>query len=120
SNFRIEDLLRDVSASVGRGFTPRQSDEIAQAVTRASERSRIFFSALSMARMEAAESKARYTSETFVDYFQDGAMLAGALEALEASLALAADPKGPRRSDGEPTEEVLATLARRARDLYTD
>jgi len=123
SNFRIEDLLRDVSASVGRGFTPRQSDEIAQAVTRVSERSRIFFTALSMARMEAAESKARYTSETFIDYFQDGAMLAGALEGLEASLTLAAGLKGPRRSDegvAQSSDEVLLTLARRARDLHDD
>jgi ATP-dependent DNA helicase DinG len=114
SNYRIDDLVRDVESTVM--LTP----DMLEATSRVTERSRIFFSGLSMARMEAAESKARYTSETFIDYFQDGAMLAGALEGLEATLVLAADPKGPRRSDGEPADEVLATLARRARDLHQD
>jgi ATP-dependent DNA helicase DinG len=129
SNYRIDDLVRDVelglSTFAGRAFTARQIDDIAQATSRVTERARTFFSALSMARMEAAESKARYTSETFIDYFQDGAMLAGALEGLEASLVLAAR-KGPPRERGERGEisegadEVLATLARRARDLHQE
>jgi len=112
SNFRIEDLVRDVEAGVGRDFTSRQNDEMRLATTRVTERSRTFFSALSMARMEAAESKARYTSETFVDYFEDGAMLAGALEGLEATLVLAG-----RKA---PPYEAIATLARRARELRDD
>src|SRR6185295_6046510 len=82
SNFRVDDLIRDVEGPLltfaGRGFAPRQIDEIAHSAARVTERSRIFFSGLSMARMEAAESKARYTSETFIDDFQEGAMLAGA------------------------------------------
>ena len=112
SNYRIDDLIRDVESTVM--LTP----DMLEATSRVTERSRTFFSAMSMARMEAAESKARYNSETFIDYFQDGAMLAGALEGLEATLVLAADPKGPRRSDEGPADEALATLARRARDLH--
>jgi len=112
SNFRIEDLVRDVEAGVGRDFTSRQNDEMRLATTRVTERSRTFFSALSMARMEAAESKARYTSETFVDYFEDGAMLAGALEGLEATLVLSSKKDEP--------DEAIATLARRARELRDD
>jgi len=112
SNFRIEDLVRDVEAGVGRDFTSRQNDEMRLATTRVTERSRTFFSALSMARMEAAESKARYTSETFVDYFEDGAMLAGALEGLEATLVLSLKKDEP--------DEAIATLARRARELRDD
>jgi len=125
SNYRVEDLLRDVDrelGSVGRGFTPRQSDEIALSVSRAAERSRTFFSALSMARMEVAESKARYTSDSFADYFEAGAMLAGALEGLEATLVLAGR-KAPPYTPGEVSEsvdEVLVTLARRARELRDD
>ncbi len=82
SNYRIDDLIRDVESTVM--LTP----DMLEATSRVTERSRTFFSALSMARMEAAESKARYNSETFIDYFQDGAMLAGALEGLEATLVL--------------------------------
>ena len=124
SNFRVEDLIRDVEGPLltfaGRGFAPRHIDEIAHSAARVTERSRIFFSGLSMARMEATESKARYTSETFIDYFQEGTMLAGALEGLEATLVLAADPKVARGSAEAPVDEVLETLARRARDLRDD
>ena len=124
SNYRIEDLVRDVESTVG--STP----DMLEATSRVADRARSFFSAIAIARMEAAESKARYTSETFVDYFQDGAMLAGALEGLEATLALAASPPGragpfgPAGPDFGPAEtetnEDLATLARRARDLHQE
>ena len=106
SNYRIEDLVRDVESAVT--LTP----DMLEATSRVTERSRTFFSGLSMARMEAAEAKARYNSETFIDYFQDGAMLAGALEGLEATLVLS--------QKKEQTDEVIATLARRARDLHQE
>ena len=106
SNYRIEDVVRDVESAVT--LTP----DMLEATSRVTERSRTFFSGLSMARMEAAEAKARYNSETFIDYFQDGAMLAGALEGLEATLVLS--------QKKEQTDEVIATLARRARDLHQE
>jgi ATP-dependent DNA helicase DinG len=106
SNYGIDDLLRDVESTVM--LTP----DMLEATSRVTERSRTFFSALSMARMEAAESKARYSSDTFIDYFQDGAMLAGALEGLEATLALS--------QKKDQTDEMVATLARRARDLHQE
>ena len=106
SNFRIDDLVRDVET------TAMLTPDMLQATSRVAERSRTFFSGLSMARMEAAESKARYTSETFIDYFQDGAMLAGTLEGLEATLVLSQKKDDP--------DEMIATLARRARDLRDD
>jgi ATP-dependent DNA helicase DinG len=106
SNYRVEDLIRDVESTV------MLTSGTLEATSRVAERSRTFFSALSMARMEAAESKTRYSSEAFTDYFQDGAMLAGALEGLEATLALS-------RKQDEP-DETIATLARRARDLHQE
>ena len=106
SNYRIDDLIRDVETTVM--LTP----DMLEATSRVTERARTFFSALSMARMETAESKARYNSETFIDYFQDGAMLAGALEGLEATLVLS--------QKREQTDEMIATLARRARDLHQE
>jgi ATP-dependent DNA helicase DinG len=112
SNYRIDDLVRDVES------TAVSTPDILEATSRVADRARTFFSAIAIARMEAAESKARYTSETFVDYFQDGAMLAGALEGLEATLVLAARKAGP--PGPADTNEDLATLARRARDLHQD
>ena len=121
SNYRIDDLVRDVERTLADLKGPPR-DEGYQAISRVTERSRTFFAALSMARMETAESKARYSSETFIDYFQNGATLAGALEGLEATLVLAGrkgPPYTPEETAGD-TNEVLAALARRARDLHQE
>jgi ATP-dependent DNA helicase DinG len=115
SNYRVDDLVRDVESIVS--LTP----EMLQATSRVTDRARTFFSGVALARMDVAESKARYNSDTFVDYFQDGAMLAGALEGLEAALVLAADPKGLRRtSEATQADEMIMSLARRARELRED
>jgi ATP-dependent DNA helicase DinG len=106
SNYRVDDLIRDVESSVS--LTP----EMLQATGRVTDRSRTFFSDVAVAQMNVTESKARYNSDTFVDYFQDGAMLAGALEGLEATLILSLKKNEP--------DEVVASLARRARELRED
>src|SRR5262249_37524118 len=95
--------------------------EVLQAASRVTDRARTFFSGVALARMDVAESKARYNSDTFVDYFQDGAMLAGALRGPRASPGLAPGPNGLRRT-GEATQadEMIASLARRARELHED
>jgi ATP-dependent DNA helicase DinG len=129
-NYRIDDLLRDAEQTVGWAFTARQGDDVLVGMGRVAERSRMFFSALStersrgVARMQTGgETKARYTAEALVDHVDDGMMLAGALEGLEASLALAqpAGREAPPCADGKAeTNEALATLARRAGDLCKD
>jgi ATP-dependent DNA helicase DinG len=106
SNYRVDDLVRDVESTVS--LTP----EMLQATGRVTDRARIFFSSLGSAQINVAESKARYNSDTFVDYFQDGAMLGGALEGLEATLILSLKKDEP--------DEVVASLARRARELRED
>ena len=56
----------------------------------------MFFSGLALARAlhpgGAQESRARYTAESLEDHFEDGMALAGALEGLEATLALTQTP----------------------------
>ena len=117
-NYRIDDLLRDAERA------PSTGADIVHAIGRVAERSRMFFSALSMAGMQAGgraeapgakaggETRARYTAEALVDHFEDGSRLAGALEGLEASLVLSQRPKDD--------DEAIATLARRAGDLKDD
>jgi ATP-dependent DNA helicase DinG len=106
SNYRVDDLVRDVESSVS--LTP----EMLQATSRVTDRARTFFSSLALAHMNVAEAKARYNCDTFVEYFQDGAMLAGALAGLEATLILSLKKDEP--------DEVVASLARRAGELRED
>ncbi len=78
------------------------------------------------------EARARYTSESMAEHFEDGMMLAGAIEGLEATLALAStaarglDATGADTSAGGagggtiPGIEAIEALRRRAGELRTD
>ena len=152
SNFRVEDLVRDgarVAAHRGAPSDPGATGhgglgDIHRDLERITERSRIFFSGLSMpfdsrsghpepgrgggfdsrsaypqprrgmagTASPLAESRARYTAESMGEHFEVGMMLAGAIEGLESSLALA-----PRPPDGS---EAMDALQRRAGELRAD
>ena len=120
SNYRIEDLMRDAERNMA-GLEGPPRNEVYRAITRVTERSQVFFSGLSMARMHGGlETKVRYTSEALVEHFEDGAMLAGALEGLEASLVLSQPKASGADASAIDNNEALATLARRAGDLHRD
>jgi ATP-dependent DNA helicase DinG len=116
SNYRVDDLVRDTErllASSGQDaapFTSRQIDELHRALTRVGDRSHAFFTGLSMA--PRADDRARYTAEALTEYAEDGLMLAGALDGLQATLALAT-----RREGSIDVNEEAAALARRAGEL---
>ena len=134
SNYRVDDLVRDGERLLS--ATPHDVDDLARALHRVADRSRIFFSTLpggfrlkseaTGAAGERRDLRARYTSEAVQDYFEDGMMLAGALEGLEATLALAAkrfangsnDSKDPNDSNGP--NELASSIQRRAGELRSD
>ena len=121
SNYRVDDFLRDAE----RLFAGDASDEMHRALARVAERSRTFFAGLAMARMTTgAEARARYTADAIGEQFEDGMMLAGAIEGLESSLALAL-AAGSRQlpagsAEAAETSEALSSLQRRAADLRSD
>jgi ATP-dependent DNA helicase DinG len=117
SNYRIDDLVRDTQRllassghDTGLPLTPRQIDEIHRALTRVGDRSHVFFAGLSNA--PRADDRARYTAESMSEHAEGGLMLAGALDGLEATLALST-----RRDGNSEINEEAATLARRAGEL---
>jgi ATP-dependent DNA helicase DinG len=143
SNFRVDDLVRDGERLLGsRSFGDREQD-VHRALTRVSDRARTFFSAIVLARGSAtqqSEARARYTAEAMADHFENGMMLVGALEGLEATLALLSGPQGPQ-TDGAsgsgpyentpgtrgqvaelsgPEAQALESLQRRAGEARTD
>jgi ATP-dependent DNA helicase DinG len=116
SNFRVEDLLRDAQHL----FATASQDDVHRDLTRIGERSRTFFAALSMARMTAGgEARARYTAEAIGEHFEDGMMLAGAIEGLEATLALINAKTKEPGAIAEDSEAIIA-LQRRAGELRSD
>ena len=124
STYRVEDLVADAQRMLpAAGLGPEQVADIDRALTRVSERSRGFFSALALARPFAgSEPRVRYTADGLADCAEEALMLAGALEGLEASLALAAraerNDAGGASDPGGSTD--LPSLVRRAGELRTD
>jgi ATP-dependent DNA helicase DinG len=126
SGFRIDDLVRDAARAAG------GHDDIARSLARVAERSRMFFSGLSLARAlhtgGGQESRVRYTADALEDHFEDGMALAGALEGLEATLALAqAPPADPMVAGGlqasgdiKTSGDALSALQRRAGEVRND
>jgi ATP-dependent DNA helicase DinG len=115
SNYRLDDLARDAEKAVAARLISDVDREhaIRQDVERLRDRSRNFFGALQMLRftdsprsLGGTESRIRVRGEQLAGVYEDGTALAGALEALEADLALAPDA----------SEDVLA-LARRASEV---
>ena len=127
SAYRIEDLVRDGERLVtGRDWS-NGLDDLLRALARVTERCRAFFGGLARAPREGGgpESRIRYSADSLAEHFEAGMALAGALEDLEATLALAPDP-GAGTTDGqtEPAasdgNEAVAALQRRAGELRAD
>jgi ATP-dependent DNA helicase DinG len=116
SNYRVEDLARDVER-VLRANQVSDAERAAQLETgieRIRDHARTFFAALQMLRFEvpggaSPESRIRIGPVHTRRVAEDGAALAGTLEALEADVALTKDAP----------EDVLA-LGRRAVELRDD
>ena len=108
SNYRLDDLVRDAEKVTG--------IDIGRDVRRIEERARAFFAGLLLAPRK--EDRARYTAESIAEHFNDGMMLAGALDGLEATLMLARKPSTP----GEIVEanEEAEALTRRAAEVRDD
>ena len=126
SNYRVDDLLRDAERILP-SFTGKHREDLTRALTRVADRARTFFSGLAAnahGRGQPAETRARYVADAMAEHFEDGMMLAGALEGLEASVALAAAAPNASGADGqngpEFPAEAAAAVQRRAGELRTD
>ena len=134
SSSRIDDTVRDArrllatpTADSGGSPEPETAQDLSRSLDRVADRGRRFFARLESSLpigTSAAGSRLRYTAESLADYFDDGMMLAGALEGLEAACALAAAP-APGAAGEHARAQVLDTealdgLQRRAADLRGD
>jgi ATP-dependent DNA helicase DinG len=137
SSHRIDDLTGDAvrmlaaarpGASPGAAaFSPTQHEAISRALAHVAERSRAFFSGLALAGPLAVspggETRVRYTAEAMAEHAEDALALAGALEALEAAIALALARAPSDDSEGGARDEIVeaaVALQRRAGELRDD
>jgi len=94
SNYRIEDLCRDLDRLAGSGAVeqPKDRDEIAKATIRLRDHGHAFFTEVAFAHRSndrvRGEERVRATDATLADTRDAAALLAGALDIVEATLAL--------------------------------
>ncbi len=132
SNSRTDDLVRDVERMLATSsFEPRKAEDLARAMTRVSTFAHGFFTALSLARTsKSADARARYTADTLGELADDGLALVGALDRLEATLALISAGIGDQgsgigQSDAGPGSpvpdpETVESIQRRTSELRND
>ena len=115
SNYRVEDLAGDLQNATARHLVPdgEQADDLREHADRLRAHGRRFFASLQVLRADGAggatETRLRLRPAQAARVSEEALALEGALEAVEADIALAR----------ELPEEVLA-LGRRARELRDD
>ena len=120
SNYRVENLARNVDRSAGTG------DDLAteQVLARLRDQARAFFSELALAQKRndcnRGEERVRMTPSSLAPVADAAVLVIGALDGLQACLVLSARPRGSMdQADGESAQEREA-LARRAGELCDD
>jgi ATP-dependent DNA helicase DinG len=116
SNYRLDDLARDLDRAVGAKLIPDEARrlEVANGVRRIRDDARRFFSTLQMIRFESpsgrgAETRMRVKARDLARVADDGSYLITALDALAADIALIKEPG-----------EDVAALGRRAGEVRDD
>ncbi len=129
STYRLEELARDVERlTAARVVTDRQErDDIVRAVDRLRDHTRAFFTEIAFAHRSddrpRNEERVRATQTSLSHASEAAAHLTGALDRIEATLALVrAQPAATDGDDGDgsgPAEQIAA-LVRRTGELRTE
>ena len=108
SNYRLEDLARDVERlAASKTLTDRKArDDIARAADRVRDRARAFFSEVAFGHRSGDrpknEERIRVTDSSLAGARDQGAALTGALDVFEATFALLGTPAGAGRRRRRP------------------
>jgi ATP-dependent DNA helicase DinG len=125
STYRVEELARDVERMVAAGGVEDRTAkvEMAKAIERLRDHARAFFNEVALALRGGgrarSEERVRATSASLGQVLDAAAHLTGALDIIEANLALLRKPAADEHEKASTTEDA-ATLARRAGQLRDD
>jgi ATP-dependent DNA helicase DinG len=117
SNYRIDDLTRDVGRALDAWPAPERRDAVKRMTSRVEDRARHFFEAL-QPRRRAGEERVRVTPDALTDVLPLGQALIGTLEGLEAQLQLLKDAPSDESGAVRPAVlDDLIALAMRVSEL---
>ncbi len=113
SNYRVDDLVGDGERTINLGGVDDAEGDLRRILRRVDDHARGFFGGLAVARTTRGgfgDERVRIGPDWFGDIIDDGLALVGALDSLEAAMALKAGGSGP----GAEANEDAASIARRA------
>lgn len=116
SKYRVDDLVRDGERCLALEVLLDDPGDLREAVHRVRERSRMFFSALMLSRLArdlgpGSSDRARIDPQRLSEVAEEGAMLIGAFDNLEATIHLMREPRS--ETGQSPLFEDLLGLSRR-------
>src|SRR5262249_21999660 len=118
SNYRLDDLARDINRFLNSGAVADLGNrmEVEKAAERLRERTRVFFDELKYSHQIGVrgDARMRVSSSSLADSGHGAALLTGALDLVESTVALLPKP-APDQDSG--VAEQIATLSRRAREI---
>jgi ATP-dependent DNA helicase DinG len=123
TSHRVEELVRDGDRLIGLGAAGHDPGDLRTALDRVRDRGRVFFGALLLgvsadARTGPAGSddRIRLTPDSLAEVHEDGALLMGALDNLEATIGLMKEPQEPATAASASFQD-LPGLSRRAGEV---
>ena len=119
SNYRLDELVRDGQRCLALEVLLDEPADLREAIDRVRERARMFFSAVMLSPKlgaQATEDRVRIDLQRLSEVAEEGAMLVGALDNLEATIHLMREPRADA-SASPPILEDLLGLSRRAVEI---
>jgi ATP-dependent DNA helicase DinG len=126
SNYRIEDYAHDVERFVRSGAVDQQQHQadIGKGLEKLRDHARTFFSELAFAHRTSerlrGEERVRTTDASLFNTREAAAYVAGALDLVEAALALSIMKRAEGETTDVPPGQDAAALARRAGEIRDD
>ena len=113
SNYRLEELARDVERAIERWPDPQRRDGVRRMASHVEDRARQFFDALQPTR-RIGEDRVRVSPESLADVQPAGEALLGVLEGLQATLQLLKQAPSPEAGAVRPAvvDDLLALATR--------
>jgi ATP-dependent DNA helicase DinG len=121
SSYRFDELARDGERLIATGVAGEKAPDLRDALERVRDHAHDFFSNIGhnvpVRAAQATDNRVRMTSKTFEPFYEDAALVIGALDVLASTAALIRTPPPDPERPIEATKTDLIGLASRAGEL---
>ena len=121
STYRFDELARDGDVLIATGAAGEKAPDLREALDRAKDRAHDFFrnvaNSVPSRTQQASDNRVRVTAKTLESFYEDAALVMGALDIVEATAGLIKPPPPDPDKPRDAARTDLAGLSRRAGEL---